>query len=150
MPKEQIVTETVEDCNGYELIARALIVKVAKECSKMKTNQEKSRVIAGKLKLHWHEFVKHHPNAEEWCYGCETNRLVCQDNPDFFKPEGQAVLAGALWENDTLGKNFYITESFLAWLKEQPIHNKNGYHLFHIIAETKLAELFYEFMEQED
>lgn len=131
------------------------------------TNQEKSRVIAEKLGIYYSKCDVTDMGGWAKCtcgkswketefetvpymsYACGHMRSTSKDRPDFFTPDGQAVLAGALWENDTLGKNFYIAESFLAWLKEQPIHNKNGYHLFHIIAETKLAELFYEFIESE-
>lgn len=65
---------------------------------------------------------------------------------DFFTPEGQVVLAGVL-----LGKG--VGRSFLAWLIAVKGYGKGTFspHVawLEIIAETKLAEIFWEFIQSE-
>lgn len=73
--------------------------------------------------------------------------MVCVLDPiDFFTPEGQAVLAGALLEDSDLMHNFGC------WLESYGSKDeryKEYWDYFKIIAETKLAQLFYEFIESE-
>lgn len=136
------------------------------------TNQEKSRVIAGKVGINLEEHilndVKQHTyplyieedKVFEGLCSCGFHSLLpevmanhlIKHNPDFFTPEGQAVLAGAL-----LGKeNKDLLSRFDTWQG----HNHKT-HLWSPVCaltsclklvegkETKLAELFYEFLESE-
>lgn len=117
------------------------------------TDQEKSKVIADRLRIHWckagQAILGYDGMKNGMCYLCEKPLLEGRvpDNPDFFTPEGQKVLAGALAHSN----NFSLTQKFLR-RESEPLGGaymtlSNNWLI--IIAETKLAELFYEFIESE-
>lgn len=129
------------------------------------TNDQKSRVIAEKVGIHWHEkaVIKEEDDTLEFnrfnC-SCGTKNIHPPDygkhtNPNFFHPDikerrnAQAILAGALLEE----RNKELYKRFTSWVV-QWANNKNLYIIselvwLEIIAETNFAELFFEFLEGE-
>ena len=109
--------------------------------------EEKNKVIADKVRIHLHQWKEH---IGGFCIGCDIAQVDIDynntefkensPNPDFFTPEGQAVLAGALF----LTENIEMYKRFDEWLYIHEPISSNAIWLT-IIEETKLAELFYKF-----
>jgi len=126
-------------------------------------NTEKSKVIASKLDLHIHDwkFNKQLSTDGFRVYDCECGKrheslsgtIPTSFDINFFNSEGQIVLLD--WLNDIgnpLGNNTRVL--FAQWLENNDhiIMTNNNRSLFiniTIIAETKLASLFYEFIMEE-
>lgn len=123
------------------------------------TTQEKSKVIASKLGIeNWCEPIKEYQiqgDIPEECvvYNCSCGKerivrdwywAVHNTNPDFFAPEGQVKLAEALTNTDEGRYHLMRENGFYSFLRQKDIKD-----WLKIIAETSLAQLFYEFIESE-
>lgn len=113
------------------------------------TDKQKSQELGLRLKIHVCDWGFGYVNRNDvgsnkpkrhLCRKCKSTDWRNKNKDNFFTPEGQAVLAGALLNSDEdlqLGFSNYLTNRipYFSSIK--------------IIAETKLAELFYEFVESE-
>lgn len=123
------------------------------------TNEQKNQIIASKVGIDTSHIMLVHDyegtmgcddfKPTEWSCECgfkgDTIRSEIHrekfPNPDFFTPEGQKVLCLHLQiRSDTL------SFEFLNWLNSK---YKGSPEWLTIIAETKLAELFFEFCCEE-
>lgn len=123
------------------------------------TNQEKSRVIAGKVGIKEHLIDSNNPkdtsiyNTYYCTCGYETKvtdhivKHFRESSPDFFTPEGQAVLAKALSEDDMLLLEFDMW--FKSLIEKGQVKPIDMFNINNMIAESSYTEFFYEFLESE-
>lgn len=127
-----------------------------------KTNTEKSKVIAERLVIELHILTKTSSGLKCSCGKTEHDREYQdrvlhgrnqlqnhseQETPDFFTPDGQVVLAKVLLKKEN-GRTFNNFLLFLGMVACREALDESV-HLITVIAQTKLAELFYEFIESE-
>lgn len=123
------------------------------------SNEQKSQVIAEKVRLCIHDMETHVRNLGTPKAGlhCKKCSFISKDplaffrpNSDFFTPEGQKVLAGALRKlrDSESPKEKILYIRFNRYLNKKSLIDKAD-AILETIDKTNLAELFWEFLQTE-